>query len=106
MRESLDDVLYHGTRAGFRGKGGIVLPGELYKKDNHRLGRSDWVYVTPDIDLAWSFAEASAGRGRPRVLIVRPLGDLEVDDSTVGGEEFEMYRCKSARVLRTLFRHG
>jgi hypothetical protein len=94
--------MYHGTRAGFRGKGGIVLPGEMFQKDNHHLGRSSWVYVTPDIDLAWSFAEASDGKGRPRVLMVRPIGKLEVDASTVAGENYEMYRCDSALVTQVL----
>lgn len=94
--------LYHGTRAGFRGSGGLVLPGDLVGKDNHGLKRSDAVYLTPDLELAWDYARACKGRGRPRVLVVRPMSELEMDDSTVGEEEQESYRCSGARVLRTL----
>lgn len=58
--------LFHGTRAAFYGAGGVVLPGDLVGKDNHRLGRSDVVYITPDYDLAWQYALTCEGDGEPR----------------------------------------
>ena len=92
--------MYHGTRAGFR-KGGYVIPGDELGKDNHGLGRSDAVYLTPNYDEAEEWALSSKGRGRPKVLFVRPGGPLTVDDSTVGGEEHEGYRCAAwCEVLR------
>jgi hypothetical protein len=96
--------LYHGTRAGF-GAGGVLFPGATpgVDRDNHGLGRSEWVYVTPDLDLAKDYAEAASGRGRPKVLEVVPCGPLEVDDSTVGGEAQEAYRCEWAWVVRRVW---
>lgn len=86
--------LYHGTRAAFR-RGGYVLSGDLVGKDNHGLGRSDTVYLTPDRKMAAMWARAAKGRGKPKVVTVRPGGRLEVNDSTVGDEEeeHEGYRC-------------
>lgn len=92
-------VLYHGTRVAF-GRGGLVLPGDHVAADNHGLASSDWVYVTDDLDLAWHYAEVAAGDGEPRVLVVQPFGLIEVDDSTIGGEEQSAYRCEWARVVR------
>jgi hypothetical protein len=97
-------VLYHGTRAPFRGGGGLVLPGADVGRENHNLGRSDRVYVTPDLELAWLYAEASKGRGKPKVLIVEPRSPLEVDDSTIGNEEQEAYSCAYAVVQKVLTR--
>lgn len=95
-------TLYHGTRAGFRGKGGLVLPGAQLGKDNHGLSRSHKVYVTPDLELAWAYAEASKGKGAPKVLVVQPLSPLEVDDSTISGDEQEAFCCDQARVEKVL----
>lgn len=93
--------LYHGTRAGFRGKGGLVLPAtQTRRKENWNLGRSDRVYVTPERALAAYFARASQGRGVPKILTVKPVGPLYRDDSTVEGEEHESYAVEAAYVLR------
>lgn len=100
-----EPVLYHGTRAGFRGKGGLVLPGMDVGRYNHPglEYRSDWVYVTPDLELAWDYAEACQGRGKPKVLVVRPNGMLYHDDSTLaGGYEQVSFRCESAIVAGVL----
>ena len=95
-------VFYHGTRRGFR-SGGVLLPAALTgAPDNHGLGRTAVVYVTPDLELAWDYAEAALGRGRPKVLVVRPLGPLAVDESTCGGQEQASFACSWARVLRVL----
>jgi len=91
--------LFHGTRAPFT-QGGLVLPGETVGRENHGLGRSDVVYVTPEFDLAQEYARVATGRGRARVVEVRPCSPLRVDDSTVSGEEQESYSCEAARVLR------
>lgn len=98
----VNERLYHGTRAPFRGKGGLLLPGDTCGRDNHGLDRSGVVYVTPDLDLAWDYARAARGRGKPRVLIVAPDGRLTVDDSTVNGCEQEAYTCEAAIVLDVL----
>lgn len=96
----MSDPLYHGTRAPFRGSGGLVLPGARFGKDNHNLKRGEVVYVTPDLDLAKDYALACKGRGRAKVLEVMPHSPVEVDDSTVGGDEQESYTCPAASVVR------
>ena len=81
----LDDVrFYHGTRRPF-GPGGLLLPGEKFGADNHGLGRSEWVYVTTELDLAIEYAKAAQGRGRAKVVQVQPWGEMFVDDSTLPG---------------------
>ena len=98
-------LLYHGTRAGFRGRGGIVLPGVQVGRHNHPglEYRSDWVYITPDLDLAWEYAEAAQGRGKPKVLVVLPGSGLLNDDSTIaGGVEQISFRCTHAIVQKVL----
>lgn len=95
--------LYHGTRVGVR-PGGLLLPGDELGKDNHALGRGGAVYVTPNLCLAWHYAEASKGRGTPKVCEVSPLGPLSIDDSTIGGEEQEAYATEAAVVVRVLRR--
>lgn len=91
-------AFYHGTRRPFN-TGGLVLPGDKVGVDHHNLGRSDWVYVTTDLELAKDYARAAAGKGRAKVVQVRPWGDLYIDDSTVNGEEQDSYRCEAASVL-------
>lgn len=93
---------YHGTRRPF-GPGGLLLPGEQAGADNHGLGRSDWVYVTTDLDLAIEYAKVAQGRGRAKVVEVAPWGEMFVDNSTVGGQEQDSYRCEAAKVLRRVW---
>lgn len=98
-------LLYHGTRAPFRGRGGLVLPGDETGRHAHpgMEYRSDYVYVTPDLDLAWAYAIAATGRGKPRVLVVLPGSPLLHDDSTIaGGEEQVSFRCTHAYVQKIL----
>ena len=94
--------LYHGTRAGFHGRGGLVLPAVLTGRPVTGGGIRDdegqHVYVTPDHSLACVFAHLSSGRGKPKVLTVTPLGPLEIDIATFDGEEREAYRCEAAVV--------
>lgn len=95
--------LYHGTRVPFT-KGGLVLPGDTTGADHHGLGRSDWVYVTAELDIAIEFAKVAKGRGRPKVFEVLYVGDIERDDSTLaGGEEFDGYRVTEARIVRRVW---
>ena len=100
----LDDVrFYHGTRRPF-GPGGLLLPGEKFGADNHGLGRSEWVYVTTELDLAIEYAKAAQGRGKAKVVQVQPWGEMFVDDSTIaGGEEQDSYKCEAAKVLRRVW---
>lgn len=103
MSDQDEGLLYHGTRAGFRGGGGLLLPGDHVGRDNHGLDRSNWVYVTPDLHLAWAYAQAARGRGKPKVLVVRPGSMLLHDDTTIGGgEEQVAFRCTHAFVDRVL----
>jgi hypothetical protein len=93
--------LYHGTRRPFQ-KGGLVLPakvtGAKFTEGGVREDEGEHVYVTPDWQLAATFARMANGRGRPRILTVKPLSKLEVDWATFGGEEREAYRCEAAIV--------
>lgn len=93
---------YHGTKAGFKGPNGYVFPGDNHGRDNWKLSRSNVVYVTLDLDLAWYYAEAATGRGKSKVLEVTPMSTLYIDDSTVEGEEQESYYCDYARVDRVI----
>jgi hypothetical protein len=100
-------ALYHGTRSPFRGRGGLLLPPSKHGGPvNHgatKIGdRDEWVYATTDLDLAWDYAHAAKGRGAPRVLVLQPMGDVQVDDSTVGGQEQEAFRMEAALVLEVL----
>jgi hypothetical protein len=94
---------YHGTRRPF-GKGGIVMPRSFHGGKPTTAptmpGRSpaadaaDWVYVTEKEYLAWVYAWHAAGRGRPRVLTVRPT-DIHPDPEHAPGTA---WRCSSAFV--------
>jgi len=94
--------LFHGTRKPFK-KGGLVLPGDDVGIDNHALGRSSVVYVTPDFDLACDYAEQAVGSGTPRVVSVFPLGDLYPDRSTVGGVYVDSWCCDAAVVRSVVY---
>lgn len=98
--------LYHGTRKGFRGRGGLLMPrtfhgskgttaplkpGAVANSDSER-----YVYVTTSLDLAWVYAWHAQGRGRPRVLTVRPLSPVWRDPEH--SEDMAAYRCEAAVV--------
>lgn len=93
--------LYHGTRAAFRGPGGLVLPGEMFHKKNHPKGRNDLVFVTPDLDLAWDMANSSRGTGKPRVLVVQPF-DLQDVNTNLREYGYIEFGCTGAKVLKVL----
>lgn len=96
-------TFYHGTRVPF-GPGGLVLPGDMFGIDNHELNRSDWVYVTADLELAKEYARCSKyKRARPKVFEVTPAGTIGIDDSTVGDEEQDSYRCEAAHIVRRVW---
>ena len=97
-------VFYHGTRAGFRGRGGLLLPAATTgatPRAGHRPGGTDYVHLTTDADLAaWYAYNDRTHRGRPRVLTVAPLGPIEHDASTYDDETEDQFRCTDgARVL-------
>lgn len=96
----LDEVrFYHGTRRPFD-RGGLILPGAKFGEDNHGLGRSEWVYVTTELDLAIEYAKVAQGRGKAKIVEVQPWGEMFVDDSTIaGGQEQDSYKCEAAKVL-------
>ena len=94
---------WHGTRRGFQ-KGGLILPPSFHGKgkanDLPDHTDDDWVFITPDREIAEEFAyKAAVGKGRPRVLQVVPLHDVFNDWATYGGEDGYLYRTASARVI-------
>lgn len=105
-------TLYHGTRRGFRPGGYLTPPdfhgvGANWELDPEVLAaepdRGEWVYVTPSIDVARFFATAAKGRGRPKILEVEPMAEVEPDPATLLGDPADLYRIRGwARVLRVL----
>lgn len=105
-----DVVFYHGTRKGFRGRGGLVIPrsshggpgttAPLNPGREQPADAADWVYLTTDLDLAWVYAWHAAGRGQPKVLAVRPLEALEPDPEHSAA--MTAWRCKAAVVDKVL----
>ena len=95
-------VFYHGTKAGFRGRGGLLLPGDLVGKDNWHLKRSQFAYITTEIQLAYFYAYACKGRGRPKVLIVKPISQIENDNSFLFDDLQAAYTCSGAIVQKTI----
>lgn len=104
-----EPVFYHGTRVGFS-RGGYLFPVDFHgtqPRPGGQRGDTAYIYMTTDLDLAWWYAEqhpgVAGGQGKPKVLVVRPLGPIEVDPSIYHGE-YEQYRCKEgAKVLKVLF---
>lgn len=101
-------VWYHGTRAGFRGRGGLLLPksktgaqGTSYPVNPGMTVPADagaYCYVTRDREVAEVYAEHAPGRGRPKVLTVQPHGDVTRDPEH--GPGTDAWRCESATVLK------
>lgn len=99
--------LYHGTRRGFT-RGGVVMPRTFHRasgtsapvNSGHQplADSGRWVYVTESIDLAWAYAFAAAGRGKPKVLEVAPRGEFEPDPEH--SPAMRAWRCEWASVLR------
>ena len=100
---------FHGTRAGFRGHGGILLPKAQTQAEgttaplNPGMRSPDdaghWCYITRDREVAEYYAEHAIGRGRPKVLVVQPHGLVERD--VEHGPRTDAWRCEWATVLRT-----
>lgn len=103
-------TFFHGTRRGF-GRGGYLFPrtfhggeGTAAPVNSGQAPSADadgWVYLTEEIDLAWAYAYAAPGRGKPKVLEVEPYGVVEPDPEH--GPRMKAWRCNgSARVVRVL----
>lgn len=100
---------YHGTRAGFMA-GGLVLPrnetGALPTTAPLNPGmrlpadQGEYVYMTRDLDVAWNYARASSGKGKPKVLVISPLDRPERDREH--GPNTDAWRCKAATVVRVI----
>lgn len=95
--------LFHGTRRGFR-KGGLLLPrcshggqGTSAPATRTLPDADRFVYVTTSRTLAWVYAWHAVGRGKPRVLTVRPLSDVWGDPEH--SPAMEAYRCEAAVVV-------
>ncbi len=102
-----EPVYYHGTRRGFT-RGGYVAPRAFHKGEGTSAplveGREppadsdQYVYCTTHLGLAWAYAWAAAGRGRPKVLTIQPGGHVEPDPEH--GEEMAAFRISGfCRVL-------
>lgn len=101
-------LLYHGTRRPFRSKGGLLLP----RAHHGGAGSSaptnsappatavDWCYGTEDVLLAWAYAWAAPGRGKPRVLLVQPF-DVPTPDPE-HSPAMRAWRFGSGRVVDIL----
>jgi len=100
---------YHGTRRGFR-SGGALLPRSFHQQAattaptnpgmSPTTDSDEWVYLTQDLDLAWAYAWAAPGRGKPKVLIVEPHGRIERDPEH--SFRVDAWRCEWARVRKVL----
>lgn len=96
--------LYHGTRRPFK-KGGLLLPRDVHGGASTSAplngpaepSAESWVYVTESLNLAWAYAYAAPGRGKPRVLRVHPMGRIEPDHEH--SAEMCAWRCESAGVV-------
>lgn len=53
-----------------------------------------YVFVTPDREIAEAFAWAASGSGRPRVCTVVPLDPVEPDLATVNGQDGLLFRIR------------
>ena len=85
--------LLHGTKADLE-PGDLLLPG---RPSNFEAGRTaNHVYLTATLDAATWGAELAMGRGRGRIYLVEPLGDLE-DDPNVTDRKFPGNPTRSYR---------
>lgn len=99
-------TLLHGTRRPFQ-RGGLLLPrsehrgpgttAPLNPGKQEPADAAQWVYLTTDLRLAWVYAWHAPGRGRPRVLTVAPLGEVEADDEHSAA--MAAFRCQAAKVV-------
>ena len=103
-------VFYHGTRRGF-GRGGWLMPKRFHqnseqtsapvKPGRDRAADSEhWVYMTTHEELAWAYAWAAPGRGKPKVLVVEPCGVVERDPEH--SVDMQAYRTEMAKVVEVL----
>lgn len=100
-------TFYHGTRAGFQGRGGLLTPrvrhggksthAPLKEGYSEREDAAKYVYLTTSLELAWVYAWHAPGRGNPKVLTVRPLAPVYRDPEH--SEDMQAYRTESAVVL-------
>lgn len=107
MSDQEPPPLYHGTRRGFT-KRGLLMPRTFHQSKQvttaplmpgkqPREDSEQYVYVTTSKILAWAYAWAATGRGRPRVLTVAPLGPVWPDPEH--SVDMEAYRCEAAVVV-------
>lgn len=85
----------HGTKADLV-VGELLVPGRPSNFEDGRI--SNHVYITQTLDAATWGAELAAGKGRGRIYIVEPLGDVEDDpnvtDKKLPGNPTRSYRTR------------
>jgi hypothetical protein len=57
--------------------------------------------MTGSLDLAWVYAWMAPGRGKPKVLVVVPLGSVELDPEH--SPDMDAWRAEAARVVDVLY---
>lgn len=83
------------NETGARPTAAPLSPGRTLPAD-----QGNFVYLTRDLDVAWHYAKAAAGRGKPRVLVLTPLSQPERDPEH--GPNTDAWRCQAATVSRVI----
>jgi len=92
------EALYHGTRRGVS-RGGWLTPPSFHGEERANVlpGYPDadqYIFMTPDVEVAETFAYQAKGRGRPKVLTVVPTEPIERDLATWCGMDGYLYRSR------------
>jgi hypothetical protein len=100
-------VWFHGTRRGFTRNGwlfprafhgGVGTSAPLQPGRESPADSVGFIYITTDENLAWAYAYEAVGRGKPKVLVVEPQGEIEHDPEH--SHDMPAYRCNGmARVV-------
>lgn len=86
---------FHGTKADLN-PGDLISPG--FNSNFGEQGQAKYIFLTATLDAAIWGAELSLGRGRARIYVVEPTGELEDDpdltDQKFPGNPSKSYRSK------------
>lgn len=76
MGEVMAWTLYHGTRADLK-PGNLIEPG--YHSNYGQRKQATYVYLAATLDAAIWGVELALGKGRSRIYIVKPIGQIDDD---------------------------